>query len=97
MISLLFAVGVAAAPPASPDGAGYRLNQRQLDGISARCGTPKAWLRSRNGVVRMRPAPNANYRQVDCVLTELRRQDPRGPIGFIGNEAANPKKPEQPR
>jgi hypothetical protein len=65
-----------------------RLTQRQLNEISAKCGTPKAWLRSRDGEVHVRPSHNAKDAQVDCILAELRSHH-SGPMGFVGNEIPN--------
>jgi hypothetical protein len=86
MIWHAFALLVSAHAPLEPP----RLTQRQLDAISARCGTPRKWLRRRDGELHIRPPVNARYEAVDCVLAELkRRQVP--PMGFVGNEGYDPK------
>ena len=90
MITLLLALQLAGTPPAT---AISEMSQRQLDGISVKCGTPKRWLRRDGGSVHLRPSRSAKYEKVDCLLAELRRGY-SGKIGFIGNEAYDPGEPK---
>ena len=84
MIPFLLAAALANGPPRNGL---VELDQRQLNAISAKCGTPRAWLRKREGALHVHPGPTAKYEQVDCVLVELRRRH-SGPIAIIGNEVA---------
>jgi hypothetical protein len=65
--------------------------QQQLDEISTSCRTPREWLRLRDGQLHIRPAVNAKYEQVECVLAELKRRHVELPMGFVGNETYEPK------
>ncbi len=63
-------------------------DQAQLDAMSAECRTPKTWLKHVGGnEVRFKPARNAEYEKVDCLLAQLRKSSVPMNFGFIGNEA----------
>jgi hypothetical protein len=83
----LVVLALAGAEPAM-------LAQPELDAISAKCHSPRKWLKNIGGEIHIRPSRTADYKQVDCVLAALRRTN-AGPLGFIGNEAYNPN--ETPR
>jgi hypothetical protein len=83
MSIILVMLALAAAEPST-------LSQSELDSISAKCHSPRKWLRNKGGEIHLRPARNAKYEQVDCVLGALRRTN-AGPLGFVGNEAYVPK------
>lgn len=62
------------------------LTNQQLSAISAKCHSPRRWLRySPTGELHIRPNRTAKYQQVDCILSELKLQG-AGPMGFVGNE-----------
>jgi len=62
------------------------LNDRELSAISAKCRSPRTWLRySSSGELHLRPNQTAKYQQVDCVIGELKRLQ-ASPMGFVGNE-----------
>lgn len=83
MIVLAIAL-LSAAPTVGP----IRLSQRQLDDISDRCSTPRAWLWSRHGEIHIQPSETAKFTQVECLLGRLKRRH-AGYLGFEGNERAN--------
>ena len=80
----MLAAGLSVNAPAP-----VLLDQRQLNAISSRCGTPKSWLQRRGKRVRLGPMRNAKYEQVDCLLAALRKMH-AGSLGFVGNEAYKP-------
>lgn len=83
MIALLMAAAIFTSDPIIEP---ISLGQDQLDAISARCQSPKRWLRNIHGLIHIRPSRAAKYEQVDCLLAELKRHH-AGPMGFVGNEA----------
>jgi len=62
------------------------LTDRQLSAISAKCHSPRSWLRySPTRELHIRPSRTAKYQQVDCILSELNLKGAE-PMGFVGNE-----------
>ncbi len=84
MIIVLVALALAGAEPTT-------LAQQELDAISAKCHSPRKWLKNRGGAIQLRPSSTADYQQVDCVLKALRGTN-AGPLGFVGNETYDPNK-----
>jgi hypothetical protein len=64
------------------------LTDQQLTAISAKCHSPRRWLRyGATGELHIRPSRTAKYLQVNCILTELKVRGAE-PMGFVGNETA---------
>jgi hypothetical protein len=85
MIGLLAMATVISGTPDRE----MHLNQRQLDAISDRCGTPHQWLQTRHHEIHVQPDPTAKYEKVVCLISKLRLHH-AGPMGFVGNEATGP-------
>ncbi len=84
LLALVIAMQVATSGTpeiAHPD-------QAQLDAMSTECRTPQKWLKHAGGdEIRFKPARNAKYEKVDCLLAQLRKFRFPMNLGFIGNEA----------
>lgn len=83
---LFFVLALGGAAPLT-------LDQAELDAISAKCHTPRTWMKSRGGVI-LRPSKTVKYEQINCLLASLRRAN-GSPVGFVGNETNESSK--QPR
>ncbi len=63
-------------------------NQTLLDAMSAKCHTPKKWLRYAGGdEFRFKPPASAKYGKIECLLAQLRKSSVPMNLGFVGNEA----------
>jgi hypothetical protein len=85
---MLLALVIAMQVPTSGTRGIAHPDQAQLDAISDECRTPKKWLRYVGGdEIRFKPAQNAKYEKVECLLAQLRKSSVPMNFGFIGNEA----------
>lgn len=61
--------------------------QRDINGISDACRTPRAWIRVRNDrELLLEGDPSATYEQIDCILTKIRELPYKFEMGIIGRE-----------
>jgi hypothetical protein len=89
MIGLILALITQSAEPSiGAEPKQEVVTQAMLDEMSARCRTPKRWLKHRGGdLVQFQPSRRAKYEQVDCVLQHLKDSLVPMNFGFVGNEA----------
>jgi len=84
-VSALLAMAMAAQQPTE-----RAVSQSQLDAISVTCKTPRRWLRELEGDgVQFLPSRRAKFKDVDCVLDQLRKGLVPMKLGFVGNEASS--------
>ena len=84
---------LAATNPALAPVPPERATQPQLNRIADKCGMPRKSLKLwGQGQVHFKPSKTAKYEAVDCVLAELKTAYyPSVDLGFVGNEAPEPK------
>jgi len=77
--------------------------QADVQAVRRTCRIPASWMRleqvqGARPRLHLRPSRNANYAKVDCMLAAVKRlAEARGEwpdLGFVGNEAPGPEKPE---
>jgi len=84
-LALLFAVQAGASVGSTDAGA---VTQAKLDRMTQRCNAPRSWLKHLGGNrVHVRPSCGESFKQIDCVLSQLKNSGLPMDLGFVGNEA----------
>jgi hypothetical protein len=92
-ISSILIFGAAILGACSADTSPPKDKQEALNQIAAKCNLPPSIFKLGEGEnIIFQPPANANYDDVYCALTEVKKSPFSFKLGFVGNEAIAPEK-----